>query len=155
MKTLYFEEVEEGDELPPIDLLLTKDFVRKYAKTAGMDFPRFTDDEGARQEGLPGMIAPGVLSMGLLARLIGEWNQAAQITRIGTTFRSPVLPDCAIHLLGLSPKRMQSDIRLSVISGWRTMMENAGSLARRPFCCQPGTPSIQRVEQCKKDDLAT
>ena len=74
MKTLYFEEVEEGDELPPIDLLLTKDFVRTYAKTAGMDFPRFTDDEGARQEGLPGMIAPGVLSMGLLARLIGEWK---------------------------------------------------------------------------------
>ncbi len=100
MKTLYFEEVEEGDELSPIDLLLTKDFVRTYAKTAGMDFPRFTDDEGARQEGLPGMIAPGVLSMGLLARLIGEWNQAAQITRIGTTFRSPVLPDCHIHLLG-------------------------------------------------------
>ncbi len=100
MKTVYFEDIEEGDELPPIDLLLTKDFVRKYAKTAGMDFPRFTDDDGARKEGLPGMIAPGVLSMGLLARLISEWNQAAQITRIGTTFRSPVVPDCTIHLLG-------------------------------------------------------
>lgn len=100
MKTIYFEDVEEGDELPPIDMLLTKDFVRRYARTAGMDFPRFTDDEGARKEGLPGMIAPGVLSMGLLARLISEWNQAAQITRIGTTFRSPVLPDCNIHLLG-------------------------------------------------------
>ena len=100
MKTVYFEDIEEGDELPPIDLLLTKDFVRKYAKTVGMDFPRFTDDEGARKEGLPGMIAPGVLSMGLMARLISEWNQAAQITRIGTTFRSPVVPDCTIHLLG-------------------------------------------------------
>ena len=100
MKTVYFEDVEEGDELPPIDMLLTKDFVRRYARTAGMDFPRFTDDEGARKEGLPGMIAPGVLSMGLLARLISEWNPAAQITRIGTTFRSPVLPDCSIHLLG-------------------------------------------------------
>jgi acyl dehydratase len=100
MKTIYFEDVEEGDELPPIDMLLTKDFVRRYARTAGMDFPRFTDDEGARKEGLPGMIAPGVLSMGLLARLISEWNPAAQITRIGTTFRSPVLPDCSIHLFG-------------------------------------------------------
>ena len=100
MKTIYFEDVEEGDELPPIDMLLTKDFVRRYARTAGMDFPRFTDDEGARKEGLPGMIAPGVLSMGLLARLISEWNPAAQIIRIGTTFRSPVLPDCNIHLLG-------------------------------------------------------
>ena len=100
MNTIYYEDVEEGDELPPIDIHLTKDFVRKYAKTAGMDFPRFTDDEGARKEGLPGMIAPGVLSMGLLARLISEWNHAAQITRIGTTFRSPVLPDCNIHLLG-------------------------------------------------------
>ena len=81
-------------------MLLTKADVRRDARTAGMDFPRFTDDEGARKEGLPGMIAPGVLSMGLLARLISEWNPAAQITRIGTTFRSPVLPDCSIHLLG-------------------------------------------------------
>ena len=100
MSTLYFEDIEEGDELPAIDLFLGKDQVRQYARTAGMYVPRFTDDEGARAEGLPGMIAPGVMSMGLLARMISEWNLAAQIKRIGTTFRSPVLPDRDVHLRG-------------------------------------------------------
>lgn len=109
MKTLYFEEIEEGDEIPPLDLFLSKDEVRRFAKTAEMYVPRFTDDEGARAEGLPGMIAPGVMSMGLLARMISEWNSAASIRRIGTTFRSPVLPDRKVHLRGAVTQKNEAD----------------------------------------------
>jgi acyl dehydratase len=109
MSTLYFEDIEEGDELPALDLFLSKDMVRQYARTANMYVPRFTDDEGARAEGLPGMIAPGVMSMGLLARMISDWNQAAMITRIGTTFRSPVLPDRNIHLRGAVTQKNEDD----------------------------------------------
>jgi acyl dehydratase len=109
MSTLYFEDIEEGDELPAIDLFLSKDMVRQYARTANMYVPRFTDDEGARAEGLPGMIAPGVMSMGLLARMISDWNQAAMVTRIGTTFRSPVLPDRNIHLRGAVTQKNEDD----------------------------------------------
>ena len=109
MSIKYFEEIEEGDELPGIDLFLSKDQVRQYARTAGMYVPRFTDDEGARAEGLPGMIAPGVMSMGLLARMISEWNSAAQIKRIGTTFRSPVLPDRDVHLRGAVTQKIEAN----------------------------------------------
>ena len=109
MSTIYFEDLEEGDELPALDLFLSKDQVRQYARAASMYFPRFTDDEGARAEGLPGMIAPGVMSMGLLARMISDWNQAAVIKRIGTTFRSPVLPDRTIHLRGAVTQKNQTD----------------------------------------------
>ena len=109
MSTLYFEDIEEGDELPALDLFLGKDQVRQYARTAGMYVPRFTDDEGARAEGLPGMIAPGVMSMGLLARMISDWNPAAQIKRIGTTFRSPVLPDRHVHLRGAVTQKIETD----------------------------------------------
>jgi len=109
MSTLYFEDIEEGDELPALDLFLSKDQVRQYARVANMYVPRFTDDEGARAEGLPGMIAPGVMSMGLLARLLSDWNQAALIKRIGTTFRSPVLPDCTLHLRGAVTQKSQVD----------------------------------------------
>jgi hypothetical protein len=38
--------------------------------------------------------------MGLLVKMIGDWNREALIKRIGTTFRSPVLPDRNIHLRG-------------------------------------------------------
>jgi acyl dehydratase len=109
MSTIYFEDIEEGDEVPALDLFLSKDMVRRYAKTANMYFPRFTDDEGARAEGLPGMIAPGVMSMGLLARMLSDWNPAATITRVGTTFRSPVLPDRDIHLRGAITQKNEDD----------------------------------------------
>jgi acyl dehydratase len=100
MSIIYFEDIEEGDEITSVDMYLSKDQVRQYARTANMDAPRFTDDEGARKEGLPGMIAPGVMSMGLLVKMISDWNPGAEIKRIGTTFRSPVLPDRNIHLRG-------------------------------------------------------
>jgi acyl dehydratase len=106
---MYFEDIEEGDELPPLDLFLSKDGVRRYARTANMYVPRFTDDAGARAEGLPGMIAPGVMSMGLLARLISDWNRAATIRRIGTTFRSPVLPDRNVRLRGAVTQKNEAD----------------------------------------------
>ena len=109
MSMMYFEDIEEGDELPGIDLFLSKDQVRRYARTAGMYVPRFTDDEGARAEGLPGMIAPGVMSMGLLARMISDWNPAVQVKRIGTTFRSPVLPDRDVHLRGAVTQKNETD----------------------------------------------
>jgi len=109
MSMMYFEDIEEGDELPGIDLFLSKDQVRRYARTAGMYVPRFTDDEGARAEGLPGMIAPGVMSMGLLARMISDWHPAAQVKRIGTTLRSPVLPDRDVHLRGAVTQKNETD----------------------------------------------
>lgn len=109
MSVLYFEDIEEGDEIAGLDLFLSKDQVRRYARTANMYFPRFTDDEGARAEGLPGMIAPGVMSMGLLARMISDWNRAATITRLGTTFRNPVLPDRVIRLRGAITQKNEAD----------------------------------------------
>ncbi len=34
---------------------------------------RFTDDEAAKKEGLPGMILPGNMSLGLLSKLVTDW----------------------------------------------------------------------------------
>ncbi|TMA83111.1 MAG: dehydratase, partial [Deltaproteobacteria bacterium] len=53
---LRFDDVQEGDELPQREFVLSKTQVREYARAGGLWTPRFTDDEGARQEGLPGMI---------------------------------------------------------------------------------------------------
>ena len=97
---LRFEDALEGDELGPEDLFLAKEQVREYARVNDILFPRFTDDEGARAEGLPGMIAPGNMSMGLLTRLVEAWAGRGTIRRIGTTFRSVVQPGRTIRLCG-------------------------------------------------------
>jgi len=95
-----FDAVAEGDELPVRDLFLAKDMVRAYARAANQWAPRFTDDEGARQEGLPGMITPGNMSMGLLAAAIEAWAGTGALRRLGTTFRGLVLPDRTVRLCG-------------------------------------------------------
>ena len=98
---LRFEDVLEGDEIPTRGLFLAKDQVRAYARAAGQWAPRFTDDEGARREGLPGMIAPGNMSVGLLTALLEAWAGAGTVRRIGATFRSLVLPDRTVRLCGM------------------------------------------------------
>jgi len=98
---LPFDRVEEGDEIPPFERQLTKDEVREYARVNGVTFARFTDDEGARKEGLPGMIAPGNMSMGLLSTYVEAWAGAATLVRLGTTFRGLVLPGNPVTLYGV------------------------------------------------------
>ena len=87
-----FADVSEGDELPVSDVDLSADRIRAYARAAGMWAPRFTDDEAARREGLPGMIAPGNLSMGLLGAMVERWAGVGSLRRLGTTFRGIVRP---------------------------------------------------------------
>src|SRR5262245_3162448 len=112
-----FDEVEEGDELGPLSHFLSKDQVRSYARAVDHYFPRFTDDEGARQEGLPGMITPGNMSMGLLATLIESWAGAGALTRLGTTFRGLVLPDRTIRLCGAVTQK-DDDARTVELDVW-------------------------------------
>jgi len=100
MAGLRFDDVFEGDDLGPVERELSKDQVRAYARAIDHDFPRFTDDEAARREGLPGMITPGNMSMGLLATLIDDWAGPGALRRLGTTFRGLVLPDRTIRLCG-------------------------------------------------------
>jgi acyl dehydratase len=97
-----FEDVQIGDALGPEEFHLSKEQVRAYARTTGMWVPRFTDDEGARKEGLPGMITPGNMSLAILSKLVTDWagTSGARMARLGTTYRQPVIPDHTITLQG-------------------------------------------------------
>ena len=54
LTTMRIEDVELGDELPEERPDVSLETVRRFVKAAQMDFPRFTDHEAARAEGLPG-----------------------------------------------------------------------------------------------------
>ena len=111
---MRFEEIEEGDELPHEDLFLSKDAVRAYAVASGIAFPRFTDDEGARREGLPCMIAPGNMSMGLLASRLERWAGPGSLRRLGSTFRGLVLPDRTVRLCAVVTQKDEEARRVEV-----------------------------------------
>lgn len=95
-----FDSIEPGDDLPPGELALERAFVTDYARFLDMPFARFTDEEGAKREGLPGQIAPGVLSLALLARTLLAWAPGAQLRRLGTTFRGVALAGTRVTIHG-------------------------------------------------------
>ena len=100
MAMTYWDDVEIGDSLPPMDVHISKEQVRAYARAADLSGARFTDDEGARREGLPGIITPGNMTMGLLQRRITDWDDDVVLRRLSVVFRGLVLPDQTLRLHG-------------------------------------------------------
>lgn len=103
MKT--FDQITIGDTLGPVALTVTKDQCRAYAHLMGFGdiAGRFTDEVAAKKEGLPGIILPGNMSLGIMTKLVTDWigfAGGARLTRLGTTYRVPVQPDHPITLHG-------------------------------------------------------
>ena len=88
---MRIEDVELGDELPEEHPDVALDTVRRFVKAAQMDFPRFTDHDAARAEGLPGAVIPGIMSQAQLAAMIHRWAPGCSIMRIDTVFRTPMV----------------------------------------------------------------
>jgi acyl dehydratase len=89
--TMRIDDVELGDELPEERPDVSLETVRRFVKAAQMDFPRFTDHEAARAEGLPGAVIPGIMSQGQLAAMIHRWAPGCSILKIDTLFRTPMI----------------------------------------------------------------
>jgi len=108
-----FDEINIGDTLGPLELFVSKEQCRLYAKTMGMGegAGRFTDDEAAKKEGLPGMILPGNMSLGLLSKLVTDWigSGNAWLSRMSTTYRVPVQPDHTITIHGFITNKNADD----------------------------------------------
>jgi acyl dehydratase len=113
-----WSDLEIGDGLPTVDVFLSKEQVRAYARTSDMPAARFTDDEGARKEGLPGMITPGNMTMGLLQKRLADHDGPVRLVRLGVTFRGLVLPDQALrvyaNVVGVAAERAVRTIDLDM-----------------------------------------
>jgi len=86
-----FDETRFGEELPADVPDVGLEAVKRFTRTTGMRAGRFVDAEAARKEGLPGPIVPGIMSQGILAAVIHRWAPDAEVLRLDTTFRAPLL----------------------------------------------------------------
>jgi len=96
-----YEDVEFGEELPEFTPDISMAKVVQFTEAAKMNFGRFTDHEEARKSGLPGAIVPGIMSQGILVALIHRWAPTAQIQKIDTVFRAPLVVDSAPSIRGV------------------------------------------------------
>jgi acyl dehydratase len=106
-----FADVSVGDELPPLTVTLTRADLVRYAG-ASLDFnPIHWNERVATGVGLPNVIAHGMLTMALAARLITDWTgDPAAIVRYGTKFTRPVIvPDDGPAVVELTGKIGEKD----------------------------------------------
>jgi acyl dehydratase len=93
--TRSFAEVAVNDQLPPLTVQLTRADLIRYAG-ASLDFnPIHWSEATATGVGLPDVIAHGMLTMALVARLVTDWaGDPGAVVRYGTKFTRPVIvPD--------------------------------------------------------------
>jgi acyl dehydratase len=88
-------EVSVGDVLPPLSVRVTRADLIRYAGASGDFNPIHWNERFAREVGLPGVIAHGMLTMGLAGRIVTEWaGDPGAVVEYGVRFGRPVpVPD--------------------------------------------------------------
>ena len=80
-----------GDELEPLNFALTRADLVAYAEASGDPNPIHQDEDVARSVGLPGVIAHGMLTLGLAGRAVAAWTDRAEVVELGCKFTNPVV----------------------------------------------------------------
>lgn len=85
---------EAGDELPGFTVTLTRADLVRYAG-ASTDFnPIHWSPTAAAALGLPGVLAHGMLTMGMALRVVTDWiGDPSRIVSYGVRFTNPVVVD--------------------------------------------------------------
>ncbi len=113
MKATVAEGVEIGTQLPSLTVRFTRERLIRYAG-ASTDFnPIHYSEHFARQAGLPGVIAHGMLTMGTALRVVTNWvGDPSRVTSYSARFTRPVVvPDDADGV------EVEFNARVSAIEG--------------------------------------
>ncbi len=98
-------DVEFGEELPAFEPDTSLEVGAGFAELVGW-VPdnrenRFNSHEAAKKEGLPGAFIPGILCQGYLVSMIHRWSPPAEVSKIDTVFRAPVIADTPHSITGV------------------------------------------------------
>ena len=98
---MHFEDVQEGQELPPfvVDGLTRTDLVR-YAGASGDFNPIHHDEEFARMAGNPTVFGHGMLTAGFVAKCVTDFVGPENLRRYKVRFASRVWPGDTITCKG-------------------------------------------------------
>jgi acyl dehydratase len=89
---VFFEDVSEGDEAPVVAHELTRTDLVMYAGASGDFNPMHHDDTIATQVGNPSVFGHGMLTAGLMARVLKDWFGPEALRRFDVRFAKQVWP---------------------------------------------------------------
>lgn len=106
--TVYFDEVNVGDAIPALTTEpITETQLVRYSGASGDFNPIHTVHHVAEQAGLGGVIAHGMLVMGLVGRAISDWVGVAPLRKFGVRFLGMTKPGQAITVTGQVVEKME------------------------------------------------
>jgi len=109
MKSL--QKYEVSDRLPVREWVPTQVQVRQYAEASGDYNPIHLDDNYARQAGLGGVIAHGMLTMAQMAAMLTEWiGTEGIISNLEVRFEQMVRPGDTIKFYGFVKARLENSL---------------------------------------------
>lgn len=93
MTTLSFDAISVGDEAPVLVVeKLTRTHFVKYAGASGDFNPMHHDDTVATAAGSQSVFGHGMLTAGLMARVVKDWFGPEALRRFGVRFSKQVWP---------------------------------------------------------------
>ena len=123
-----------GQELPSRDFKITRDSLVRYAGASGDFNPIHYRDDFAQAVGLPGVLAHGMLTMGLAVQTVVDFvGDSGKILDYQVRFTKPVLVDAKTGaLVSVSAKVIEIDeeaktarIDLTAVSAELTVLGKA------------------------------
>ncbi len=102
----YFEDVEEGMELPTVEKNPTTQQLVKYAGASG-DYYQIHYDQGfAKANGLPDVILHGALKNAFLGHLMTNWvGEHGTLRKLSAQYRGMDVPGTPIYAKGVVTKK--------------------------------------------------
>jgi acyl dehydratase len=93
-----FEELTVGDVVAQQDYKITRDSLVRYAGASGDFNTIHYRDDMAQAVGLPGVLAHGMLTMGISIQPVVSWvGDAGQVVDYGVRFTKPVVVPARGH----------------------------------------------------------
>jgi acyl dehydratase len=115
-KPLYFEDVREDEEAPPVTVpRITRTQIVKYAGASGDFNPIHHDELYAIRGGNDRVFAMGMMTAGFLSHMISDWVGEGRLRRYGIRFARQVWPGDTVTCKGR--------IRRKYVEGGKSYLE--------------------------------
>jgi acyl dehydratase len=127
-----FEDVQVGDQIPPQTQVITQGQLIVYAGASGDFNPLHYDPEfAAGVSPTGGIIAHGMLNMGLVSRVVTAWAGGPEhVLKLSANFRAPCPLDAEVTYGG-EVLELDEAARTATLAVWAELADGAKVVDRR------------------------
>lgn len=117
---VYFEDVQEGQEIPALKITPTTQQLVHWAAASGDFYQIHYDQDFAKSTGLQGIIVHGALKHALLGRMLWEWvRYDGRIKRYAVSYRGMDVPGQEMTCRGVvTKKRVENGEHIVELEIW-------------------------------------